>query len=64
MADARRVARIRRETPWAGKARIALDLAARWPDRALSEATVGRILRWAVERGHVQRAAATHQYSS
>ena len=31
------------------KARIALDLAARWPDRALSEATVGRILRWAVK---------------
>ena len=54
MADARRVARIRRETPWAGKARIALDLAARWPDRALSEATVGRILRWAMERGRVR----------
>ena len=53
-ADAMRVVRIRRETPWAGKARIALDLAARWPDRALSEATVGRILRWAVERGRVR----------
>ena len=53
-ADAMRVVRIRRETPWAGKARIALDLAARWPERALSEATVGRILRWAVERGRVR----------
>ena len=54
MADAMRVVRIRRETPWAGKARIAPDLAARWPERALSEATVGRILRWAVERGHAR----------
>ena len=28
------------------KARIALELAEGWPGHALSEATVGRILRW------------------
>ena len=54
MADARRVLDVRREMPWAGKARIAFDVAERWPERAPSEATVGRILRWAVETGRAK----------
>ncbi len=53
-ADVRRVLRLRREMPWAGKARIAPLLAERWPGRALSEATVGRILRWAVANGRAR----------
>ena len=42
MADARRVRKLRRGMPWAGK-RISVLLAERWPEHALSEATVGRI---------------------
>ena len=53
-ADVWRVLRLRREMPWAGKARIAPLLAERWPGRALSEATVGRILRWAVANGRAR----------
>ena len=56
MADARRVLEVRREMRWAGKARIAPELAERRPGGAPSEATVGRILRWAVETGRAQRA--------
>ena len=51
MADAKRVLEVRREMPWAGKVRIAPELAERRPGGAPSEATVGRILRWAVETG-------------
>lgn len=40
--------------PWAGKARIAPELAERRPEGAPSEATVGRILQWAVEMGRAQ----------
>ena len=54
MADARRVLDVRREMPWAGKARVALELAERRPQRALSEATVGRILQWAVKTERAQ----------
>ena len=43
-ADVRRVLKLRRGMPWVGKARIAPLLAERWPDHALGEATVGRIL--------------------
>ena len=42
--DAALVLGIRREMPWAGKARVSRELASRRPERALSEATVGRIL--------------------
>ncbi len=55
-ADARRVLRLQRGMPWAGKARIAPALAGRWPAHALSEATVGRILRRMVARGRRCRA--------
>ena len=48
-ADARRMLEVRREKPWAGKATIVHDVAERWPEHALSEATVGRVLHWAVE---------------
>ena len=54
MADAKRVLDVRREMPWAGKARVALELAERRPERAPSEATVGRILRWAVQAGRAK----------
>ena len=54
MADARRVLEVRREMRWAGKARIAPELAERRPGGAPSQATVGRILRWAVETGRAQ----------
>ncbi len=54
MEDAALALGIRREMPWAGKARIALELAARRPDRPLSEATVGRILRRGVETGRAR----------
>ena len=50
-ADAKRVLEVRREKPWAGKAILVHDVAERWPEHALSEATVGRILHWAVEAG-------------
>ena len=36
MADAKRVLDVRREMPWAGKARVALELAERHPERATS----------------------------
>ena len=54
MADAKRVLDVRREMPWAGKARIAPELAERRPGRAPSEATTGRILRWAVSSGRAK----------
>ena len=54
MADAKRVLDARRKMPWAGKARIAPELAERWPGRAPSEATTGRILRWAVSSGRAK----------
>ena len=46
--------KLRRGMPWAGKSRIAPLLAERWPEHALSEATVGRILRWAVANGRAR----------
>ena len=53
MDDAQRVLDVRRDMPWAGKARVAAELAWRRPGRALSTATVGRILAWGVETGRV-----------
>lgn len=52
-ADAALVLGIRREMPWAGKARVALELASRRPERALSASTVGRILAKGVKDGRV-----------
>ena len=42
-----------RTSPWAGKARVALELASRRPERALSASTVGRILAKGVKDGRV-----------
>ena len=54
MADAERVLDVRRAMPWAGKARVAVELARRHPRRALSTATVGRILAWGVASRRVR----------
>ena len=54
MDDAALVLGVRREMPWAGKARVAIEAAGRRPGRPLSTATVGRILAWGVETGRVR----------
>ena len=54
MADAERVLGVRRTMPWAGKARVTVELARRHPRRALSTATVGRILAWGVAARRVR----------
>ena len=53
-SDAALVLGIRGEMPWAGKARIAAELASRRPERALSASTVGRILAKGVADGRVR----------
>ena len=48
-ADAKRVPEVRWQKPWAGSVAELHDVAERWPEHALSEATVARILHWVVE---------------
>ena len=53
-ADARRVFAIREEMRWRGKARLPLEHNLRHPDKPLSLAAVGRIVRWGLESGRIK----------
>ena len=55
---------IRREMPWAGKARVALELASRRPERSLSASTVGRILSKGVKDDRVPASAVSVMWSA
>ena len=56
-ADALRVFAIRERMRWRGKARLHLEHNARHPDRPLSAATVGRIVRWGLAIGRIKPCA-------
>ena len=53
-ADAQRVFAIRGEMRWCGKARLHWEHNRRHPDRPLSLAAVGHIVRWGLESGRIR----------
>ena len=55
MIHARCVLDIRRDKPYAGKMRIFIEYNQLYPDRPLALAAVGRILRWGIKTGRIQR---------